>query len=77
LRKQAIETLIPLRKSAQAGRHTVRDNFKDAAHGVACAQGLVHFSFHALLGFGIGAVEQDFWFGMELLQLLPWYFRVA
>ena len=52
-------------------------HFKDAADRVAGAQSVVHFSFHALLGFGVGAVEQDFLFGMKLLELIPAHFCIA
>ena len=52
------------------------DDLKDAADGVAGAQGLVYFSFHALFSVGVGAVEQHFLPAMQLLQLLPWDFSV-
>ena len=38
----------------------MRDDFKDSTDGVAGAQHLVDFSFHALFGFGIGTVQQNF-----------------
>ena len=43
----------------QARRHAVRHHFEDAAHRVAGAIGVVDHLFHAPLGFGVHAAQQD------------------
>jgi hypothetical protein len=47
----------------------VGDDFEDSAERVSGFENLVDFFFHALLGFGVGAVQQDFFAGMERANL--------
>jgi hypothetical protein len=49
----------------------VRHNLENSAGGVARAIGFVHYGFHALLGFGVDATEQDFRFPMQRHDLIP------
>ena len=49
----------------------MRDYFENAAHGIATLQDLINFFFHALLGFLLGTVQQDFVSLGEGGELLP------
>ena len=55
-----VQTRVPRDVRAQARRHIVSDNFENSAGGVSRAIGLIYHGFHALLGFGVDATEQDF-----------------
>jgi len=49
----------------------VRDDFKHSSERIAGFENLVDFFFHALFGFGVRAVEQDFFLLIERKNLLP------
>ena len=59
LGEEAVEALIPVDVGAYAGGEPVDDDLEDAADGVAGAEGDVDFGFHAGLGFGVDAGEED------------------
>ena len=69
--EHGVEALVPLGVGAEAGRNLVGDDFKDAAEGVAGLEDFVDFFFHALLGFGVGAVQQDFPATVKRANLFP------
>ena len=53
-----VELFVPLDVRAEARRDAVRDDFKDAADGIAGAKDVIDFGFHARFGFGIDATER-------------------
>ena len=52
-------------------------DFEDSADRIAGAQNLVDFFFHALLGIGIGAGEQDLVLGSQRFDLFPGNFSIG
>ena len=53
------------------------DDFEDAAERVSGLENFVDFFFHALLGFRVGAVEEDFFSIVEGADFFPREFHRA
>lgn len=70
--EQTVEPLVPVGVRANARRQAVRDDLEDAADGVSGTEDLIDFTFHALLGLGIDAVEKNGFFLREINEILPY-----